>query len=414
MFVLFFTVCALLAVNETQADPSLHHLLDARFFYQDLRKTELTPNPGWIGEKNNREVYTYRLDASQSLGELQVKGTSRLQFDSAPSHKSGLFIDTLFGEYPLTNGTYVFVGRRHFVFGAAYGLKPADVFLDGLEQDQSLNEARRRIETKGLDAVGGEMSLSDRLTVLGFVAPEWDFLNKGKDLRAGLSATLLVPEKNLDLTGVLFEDKRPGGAFSMSQTMENAWVLYLDAALRQNRSRTLPQKTSVPGRFTLASQEDGDWYFAGTIGGGFTFATGVTLNLEYSRQGDGYNTSEWRGISQLIRENREEWENGPNPEEGRGGLMTLNKALRAQTLRQNYLFSRVFFPVFLDEGTSLEGVVLQCLDDASGIFSLRAETSSSRLTTLGLYASFPYGESESEFGLRSSKVSLGGYVTVNF
>lgn len=416
MCVVFLVACVAVWMNVAQgAELQLHHLMDARFFYQDLRQTKLTPVPDWIGVENNRAVYTYRLDLSEPIGQAQVKGTLSLGWNTASDRKSGLSIDTLFTEFSLSDRAYAFIGRRHFVYGTSYGLNPADVFLDVLEEDRTKNETRRRIETQGIDAVGGEFFASDRLAVLGFVAPEWEPLNKGKGLRAGMSATLLVPEKNTDLAFLLFEDARPGGAWSVSRTMGDAWVLYMDTSFRQNRSRALPKKGLVPGRFTLVSKKNGKTYFSGTVGMGLTFTTGTTFNLEYSYQGDGYNTEEWRDIKELIDANAKEWKNGPEHELGRGGLLILSRALRSLTLRQNYLFGRIFSPdLFNFRSTSLEGTVLHNLDDGSGVFSLRTETEVGRNTLLGLYASVPYGESDSEFGLRVGGLLSGGYVTVTF
>lgn len=413
--VLFFIVCAALWTQIAQGeDWGFQHLLDLRFLHQNLRDTYLTPSPDWLDFQSNRGAATYRLDFSKSVGAPKIKGTARLQFDTVASPKTRLRIDTLSAELDISKSAYVFAGRRHFAQGTAYGLNPADVFLDVLAEDHSLNEARRRIETKGVDAVGSEVYISDRVTLLGFIAPEWGFLNKGKRLRADLSATLLAPDINTDFTFSLFKEKRPGGALSISKTIGNSVVLYMDTTIRQNRSRALPIKSAIPGEFTLDDPKNGDWYFAGTVGLGKTFETGVTFNLEYSRQGDGYNAKEWKNISQLIDENFKAWRNGPTPALGRGNLMTLNKALRSETLRQNYVFGRIFFPQVMNLGASLEGVVLHNLDDKSGILVLRSETEIAHSTTLGLCSSRPYGSRRSEFGLRSPGLMVGGYVTVNF
>ncbi|WP_138928016.1 hypothetical protein [Verminephrobacter aporrectodeae] len=404
-------------VQGAEVEWQIRQLADVRLTHQNLYGTDLVPVIDWLGVRSDDAAYLHRFNLSASTVDVRITGQARLQLSSASEDKPKAYLDTISAELTLDSTSFVFAGRRHFVQGTSYGINPADVFFDPLTQDRSLNETRRRQETLGVDAVGVEVLASNRLTLSGFVAPAGNGLNAGQSTRAGISAALLAPDSNMDLSALAFWDARPGLAVSLSTTRGEAWVVYADTALRRNRSLVAPRPLDGvdAGAFISNDINDGRWYFAGTVGAGLTLASGASFNLEYSRKSDGYSAGEWSEMVRLIGASAQEWRVGPVPERGQGRLLTLNGMLRAETLRRNYLFGRAAFPqvAFFGEA-SLELSMLHGLDDRSGVLSIRVEKVLQSGTTWGIYSSQPYGGHRSEFGLRGMGLKVVAYVTHSF
>lgn len=396
-------------------------LLDLRHGERDREVTRLAPRKGFVGQPRRESSATAVLSGEVAQGAFTLQGQARAfeRSNSSDWSDSDLEVDEFFVESQLTERAFAFVGRRNLAFGQAYGFSPADVFLDPRAEEQSLNETRRRRELRGQDLVGVEAFVSDNATLLAFVAPANGTLNRRQPDRFLVSANLVFPEWDMDATLLAFDDEREGVAWSTSAAVGQALVVYVDGALRRGRDRSTVEPVGPPaqGSFRVVPRDEEQLQMSMTAGGGYTFGSGVSVNLEYFRNADGYTSAEWSTIEDLIRLNAANFNarafgGGALPE---GNLKRLNAVLDVLLTRQNYAFGRVAAPEpWLWKGFSAELTVLQNLDDASGLLSTRLEQDFRQRFTLGAHASFQYGDSTSEFGLRPAAAHATFYATLRF
>ncbi|MGQ4810170.1 hypothetical protein NKDENANG_03619 [Candidatus Entotheonellaceae bacterium PAL068K] len=393
------------------------YLADLRFTATDFKTTSLAPAAQFRGAPSETFQATAVVTAATSIAgfELtgQLRGIGSVENDG-PDHS--LTVDEMFVERPVSDHLFVFAGRRNLAFGQAFGVSPTDVFLDPLQEDRSLNEARRRREIEGIDMVGFEAFVAQNASLLAFVAPAWEGFNQDHAIRALTALDLLWPGFEVTITFQAFWDDRPGIGWLMSKTLGNAVILYVEGTARQGRDRRTVVRSGAAmlAQFDVLPKDENDLRASVTLGSGYTFERGLSINLEYYRNGDGYSDREWAVLDDLISRNATHFDAGLFNGLPSQNLQILNDELRLFALRRNYLFARLFDANPIGVSVSGELTVFHNLDDGSGVVSTRLETDIKDRVTIGFLGSATYGGSHTEFGLRPTNYRGVAYVTVHF
>ena len=253
-------VAAALAAASTAAADSgpwsraLGGLVDVRAHTSEDDATRLVPEPSRIGQRRSFLSVTAVAGLEAWRGPMVVAGAGRMHVRTAPGERERavrLYVDELHAEYAVTPEHFLYAGRRHIVHGRSLGVNPLDVALDPLDLDRSKDTNRRRGEIEGQDMVGFESLLDDRLTLTGYWTP-------GE--RTVLAGTLTVPEWKSDFTALVFDDERPGAGLSVSRTLGDAAVGYMDVTVRRGRDRAVIRAdrgpNALPGVFLTEEGED--------------------------------------------------------------------------------------------------------------------------------------------------------------
>lgn len=396
---------------------SLRGFVEARAVAREAGATALVPEPGRLGIERS----------ALSLGALAVleawpdpfslHGQVRAShLDSGGEGKARVHVDEFYAEYAMTPERFLHAGRRHVVHGQSLGVNPLDVFLDPLDLDHSKNALRRRSETRGQDLLGFEALWSERLSVSGYWAPSAGALNRGRPQRALLAGALTLPERKSDLTGILFEDERPGAGLSLSRTLGDAALAYADATLRRGRDRQRLRAEPGPGLEALAPGESGGdrWFPRASVGVGYTHPGDSVLHLEYHFDANGYSASEWDEILRRIDENDRARRAGSFGALPAGNLLRLNALLDHYTLRRHYAFLRALRPRLFDRALSAELTLLHNLADRSGSLGLHFEHEAGRGLSIGLSGRCRYGGGRDEFGLRAGRLQGAVSLALHF
>ena len=388
-------------------------LLDLRVRARETNATRLVPEPERVGPEPRRLATTVAASLRGWNGPLTATAAGRL---FARTHRRegersvGLRVDELHAEYALTPVHFLYAGRRHIVHGRSLGVNPLDIAIDPVDLDQALDSDRRRAEVEGQDMLGFESLLGDRFTLTGYWTP-------GE--RALLAGALTIPEWNADLTALAFDDdERPGAGLSLSHTLGEALLAYADVVMRRGRDRAVVRADrgpdSTPGALRV-EEGDASRYFAQSSAGlGYTLDSGVTFNLEYHFDANGYSDREWREITGLIADNDELRDDELRGENAAGNLLRLSGHLRRLTLRRHYGFFRAQHPGLFGRDLVAELTVLHGLAERTGSLGLRLEREMAPDVFLGVEGRWRYGDDLDEFALRPGERSGSVHVTVNF
>ena len=387
---------------------SVRGLVEVRATAREAGATALVPEPGRLGIESSARSLTALAALAAWPGPFSLHGQARASLlGSGGEGKARIHVDEFHAEYALTPERFLHAGRRHVVHGHSLGVNPLDVFLDPLDLDPSKNAVRRRSETRGQDLLGFEVLSSARLGVSGYWAPSTGALNRGRPQRALLAAAVALPERKSDLTGLLFEDERPGAGLSLSRSLGDAVVVYADATLRRGRDRQRLRAEPGPGLDILGLGESGGdrWFPRSSVGAGYTHLSDTVLNLEYYFDANGYSSSEWDEIVRRIDENDRARRAGSFDALPAGNLLRLNALLDHFTLRRHYAFLRAWRPGLFGRALSAELTLLHNLADRSGSLGLRFEHEAGPGLSLGLGGHCRYGGGADEFGLRPGRLS---------
>ena len=390
---------------------SLNGLADIRVHGSEDDATRLMPEPERIGLEPHLLSVTAVAGLEAWRGPITVSGAGRLFAHTAPrdGDRVRLHVDELHADYAVTPEHFLFAGRRHIVHGRSLGVNPLDVALDSIDLDRSKDTTRRRAETEGQDMLGFESLLDHRFTLTGYWTP-------GE--RTLLAGTFTLPDWKSDLTALVLDADRPGAGLSVSRTLADAVLAYADIAIRRGRDRAVVRidrrPNADPGAFFTEEGADSRLFAQSSIGGGYTFDSGVTFNLEYHFDANGYSASEWDEITALIVENDAARKEGRFGQLPTGNLLRLGAQLNQFTLRRHYGFLRAQHPDFLGRDLAAEMTVLHSLAYHSGSVAFRLEREMDANLLLGVEVRYPYGDELDEFALRSSGWSGSIHVTAHF
>ena len=393
----------------------LSFVTDFRASVIDRKSTLLVPKNLGLQEAKMTGFAKTVVNADATFGALRASVQLRGMAGTQDGHDASIgSLDEAYLEYGFTPTVLGFAGRRNLAFGKAYSVSPLDVFLSRQPLDRSLNVDSRRKEVKGIDSVGVN-AFFDNYSVLALFAPGIYGLNGGSEDRALLKLDAVFPKIDSDATLLLYWGHNPRVGLGFSKTIGQSLVVYMEDTLQ--RGNDVKAITALdfgaPGRFVSSEARHGAFNrFTGGIG--YTFESGIGVNLEYINDQTGFSRKQWATISQLAQTNSALLGQSVYQRLGQGNLLTLNGLMRNETVRQNYGFFRAVQDKVLFDTARLEFTHLQSLDDGSGVSSFRFENNFTPSLTGGIFASHSFGNSHSEFGMRTGHFRLVGYVTSRF
>jgi len=103
-----------------------------------------------------------------------------------------------------------------------------------------------------------------------------------------------------DVSVIAYHADRPAFGMTLSSVLNDATVLYVEAALRKGRDRRTPI-LSAEGAVVGAVQESQRWLGDVVVGSQYTFGNGMTLSAEYWRNNHGFSDAEVAGIAKALR-----------------------------------------------------------------------------------------------------------------
>ena len=413
-----FAVLACIGSSSLRADEikaDLHGLQHLETAILDTRPSLLLPSPSSAGLKDWQNTGIIVLNGKVNVGVLSLSGQFRaLGRDTGlnrGAHAKGgkAEVDELFLEFAISKASFLYAGRRNIAFGQSYGINPADVFFDESKRDRRLPVSRQRSETRGMDLIGGKILFDSGVALEAFYAPSTgDFLNKGMNNRWLLSYRSMIDWHATDVTFLAFGGDRPGGGLSFSGRLIDDVIFYGDMVLRRGRSKATVEALAPDGSFILSHDRTG-LFFEGTLGFGYVFGNGLSINAEYSYLTGGYSDREWSAVLSAISANMPVMS-----AEAATRVMQLSNLTSNAFLRRNYVLLRLSHEALF--GTSLQGevVLLHGMDDSSGFLTLRLDCPVADNLTLSVVGSHGYGARDSEFGFRSEQGSLALQLVVKF
>lgn len=383
--------------------PKLSGWLETAALRSRIEPTWLAPDPEARGFVDDQRLGVLVLGLRYDRGPFRLSGQGRLALgsdDRAPNARvpdDAALLDELFVEGAPGDGAALFAGRRNLSFGQAFGINPADVFLDEALLDRRLPPDRRRAEIEGLDLLGFERFSPDGGgSLLGFWAPE-----RGGGDRAYLSWRTLVGASLADLGVFVFDDVRPGIGLSVAAPTASGTLPYADVVLR--RGRPLPPVRAAAGPQAAIGPRDADArVLEATLGLGRTWSGGLTLNAEYTRLSGGYSGAEWAAFRDAVALV------GPPASPAEGAVLAkLGAIAEAPWLRRNYGFVRLHRPGVAGSGIEAEWTALLGLDDGSGSVGLRLSREFRDVFRAGLSLGRTFGGSGDEFRRGPERGYLG-------
>ncbi|WP_293573955.1 hypothetical protein [Phaeobacter sp.] len=404
------TSLALLATGPAWASELQFDLMGRVSLYgkrANLVATDLVPNPDASGYQDALAGMSGVMGAKLSYGRLSLATQFRAE---ARDGQVETFTDEAYAELLLGESLFLFGGRSILSYGQAYGLNPADILHDPLAENRIFPSGQARSDVEGTEMIGADMLFDNGSSFSLIYAPDREDPRLGiKEDFAMLRFSGLIAGGAGDYSVALIDGNRPGAALSFSWGIGDASVIYMDAAFRKGREKQAISGTSPLGHLLLETRETGKIHPYATLGFGYTFGNGLSLNAEYTRDAGGYSDSEWYRIVDALDTTT------PAQSTVHGqSLNQLNGLLNHYTLRQNYGFLRVSHDNLFGKAVSGEVTVLHGLDDGSGSLGLRLEMTLGDRATLGLTTTHKYGGENSEFTLRPEGDAIAIYTTMKF
>ena len=403
---LWVLVACLAAVDSTAQAFESEIRLSLGIRTVEIDATPLVPDPEAAGYVDNERFFRTVLSVWHDVGSLRFSGQSRIVLDDTDGALngrkvkagSGVVLDELTLSYTLSDTTVMFLGRRNISAGQSLGINPADVFLEEGRLDRSLPPARRRSEIEGIDMAGSEFFFADGSSFLAYWAPGTGDLNENASSRAYARYRTTFGADFADIALFVFDDATPGAGFSIAYPFGSGLILYSDTALRKGRS--VPE---LRANGSVGARDLGRWMTEGTLGLGYAFGSGLTVNLEYTHLSGGYDTSEWGRYGDAIRANTPPI----GPAQG-AELAMLGEIAQEDYLRRNYAFLRFHHSDILGAGLEAEWTALYGPDDESGNVNLRflKDFNDAAILSLSLGTSFGADDDEFRRGVERGRVGL--------
>ncbi|WP_068089089.1 hypothetical protein [Polycladidibacter stylochi] len=377
----------------------------------DSEKTDLFPNGKSAGLLTNQAGADVSVTGTLGKGPLRLSGKSRFSYlPGSTSPVAEVTADELYAEVRFSDHLFGYFGRRSLAFGQSYGFIPVDIYNQPLKEKRLYPSDKSRNDMEGVDLIGFDFLTKNGDTFKMFYAPEFEWLNEGfTEDNWYLSYSTFFETSGIDVTTSAFWGERPGVGLSGSVALGDKVVLYADGTMRRNREKKTLQHSKFIDGFTFASGNDNRVFTYLTLGSGYTFDNGLSVNLEYTYDGSGYSQDEWDDIDESI--NLASSMSGSLASRARGQI---NTALRHHSLRRNYAFLRMAKDDLLDLNLESEFTLLHGLDDQSGRVGLRLEKEITEGASIGVFASHRYGKENSEFRLRPDISSLALYTLIRF
>ncbi|GEM_PF-3373922 len=339
-------------------------------------------------------------------------------------------VDEAYLRGALNDGTlFLVAGRQHVVHTVTFGpLSPMDVLARTKQRDYSLTIEQRRRELEGevmagveafgqgwkvaayyLPKTGDEVTaagLGGRNVVPTFDMTDWADRERGEH-RGLVSASLIVPDWDLDVTTLGYWSPTPTLALGVSKTASDSLVVYGEAAMLWGGLWPQLIATGSDGGYEFVEPDDGGMRAQMTVGGTYTFQDGTGLSLEYLFNGDGLDGRKFAELVDLAALNGatvDTWFESL----GLGRLGGLASYSGRVLLRQHYLFARLAKDN-LWQDVNLELTVLKPLEDSSVTFSSRLEQNVIEGLTVGVHAQAALGPDRSEFGIRGDTLTVTLY-----
>ncbi len=388
--------------------------LDARYIRQSADFTNLRPTTAFLDPMRNSfrgtGIVAFGIRSSASSFNSQLRFTA-LTLDGAET--MSLSVDEAYAETGIGEFGFAYAGRKHVSQGRALGVSIVDLFNTDTEFDRTLNIDRRARDIQGVDLIGADIFVGDSAALSAVYAPSFETFNPDHDDRYQLSGTYNFFDQNLDIFAAAFYENVPTLALGFSKGIGDAWILYGEGTAREGRARIVPKPSNVAlGTFTDGADAD-QWYGAALLGFGYTTPNGLSINMEYLYNGDGYSSDEWNEVTNLVNINNANL--GTLDGLAFGNLAALGAVYEGQVNRRHYAFIRVSHPSLFDiEDLSGELTLLHELDDNSGNISGRVEHELSDSAIMGLNLSTFYGGPDTVFGLIGENFTGGLYVTKTF
>ena len=256
--------------------------------------------------------------------------------------------DALYWEHRFSPVSFIFAGRRKIVNGVALGRNPSDFFNLGKTQDNTLTDEDRRAEIRGDDMAG------------------WSYFGPSYSIQSTLAAPARGSRRaramaqwngNLsalasDVSLSAYYADRPGLGLNLSSVIGDKITAYAEAAWRKGRDRQNPV-LSATGAVVAVADAERRWIADWVAGGQYTTDSGVSLNAEYWRNGNGFSGAEQAGIANALNT-------------GQGNPPLAGSLLATPGLRKNSVFFRI---ANLPLSETLKGEItgIHDLDDGSGL-----------------------------------------------
>lgn len=409
VFSLLATVEKQVSAEELQFDLSAEVGVYARG--NGLRKTDLFPDVEAAGYQADLLGADVSVSGTLEQGRLRLSGKSRFSgLTGSDDPVADVTADEVYAELRISDQLFGYFGRRNVAFGQSYGLNPVDIYNQPLKENRLYPSDKSRDDTVGVDLTGFDFLTNSGDTFKIFYAPELDRLNEDfTEDNWYLSYSTFLEASGIDVTTSAFWGERPGVGLSGSVAVGNKTVLYADGTLRRGREKNTLQSSTLIDGFAFASDGDDKLYAYVTLGAGYTFENGLSVNLEYTFDGAGYSQDEWDDFDESIT--LASSMSGSLASRARGQI---NTALRHHSLRRNYAFLRMAQDDLLDLNLEGELTLLHGMDDQSGRVGVRLEKEVAEGASIGVFASHRYGKENTEFRLRPDISSLALYTLLRF
>lgn len=147
-------------------------------------------------------------------------------------------------------------------------------------------------------------------------------------------------------------------------TMNDATIVYLDAAVRQGSAALAPvrEPSSPVGWKYEQAHGNGTWQTDVLVGGSYTFLNGGVITLEYRRNEEGYDNRRYRDYQQLVMDADTALASDPALIPVAASLLGQSGNVYARTLTRNYANIQYYKRDVIDNMT-LSFVVSGNLDD---------------------------------------------------
>ena len=421
-----FTLLQPVATRAADFEPlTLRQQFDLRGGFASRSPTPLVPAPHSLDYRDVGVRATWLLGARFDAGPLQISYQGRTVLGG---HAGRDPIAVRLGQSPplryWTDEVYLRwrpderfafnIGRRNLVFGRAVGLNPVDFLARPLEQDSSLDAVRSRSEQRGFDMVGLEWH-ADAGTMQIHHLPRFSEVGRGEPSQTIAAWSGLAVAGSVDYALVARprarhgdQRERFGVGMSISGGLGDATLAYADLRIDDHRGRVVPNTRPGTHRqpFTELRRRLHPVF---TIGINHTFASSMTVELEYTHDSTGYSASEWREIAAAIARS-----NPPTSAMHLRDLGAVNRALQARTLRRNYAFMRLTAAHPELSSITMEATALVGLDDFSGVIGFGVTSELTEGISAGIRAESRFGGQRDEFRLRPDRHKLTLSLTARF
>ena len=331
----------------------------------------------------------------KSINDLRFVSQLRPRFDYTNSETFlNIGVDEFYADYKINQTVFVSLGKRNIFNGVGLGNNFTDYFGENKKVDDTLKAEYIRDQRVG-DYMATVEWFLDSSSLAVYFAPRIQSIQDSQS-RLLLRYNKLFQEWNTDVTGYLFMGQIPGLGLNFSNTINDNWIVYSELSLRKNRDREILNITSNTNHNIFVNM---------LIGTNYTFTNDISLYLEYWHQGSGFDKTEWNNILNATEIYSNQLNTMDLPS-GNAGLGQINSSLRSRFLRQNYLFSRVSYPV--GQNLDLSLVHILNLDDTSQFIRALVEKEFADKYYVAFQVEQMLGHYDQEFAMRnwSTNVTL--------